>query len=179
VERVRYLAARPGQAKSDELRKLRAEDWIGDALGAAIAAAAVDWLSPSGPILDEAGLYGILGAMLGGALAALDAAVPPFVTTPGGKRRRPEYPAAGRARLSAKIQEFFGMADGPKACGEPMTLELLSPAERPLQVTGDLSGFWKNTYPAIKAEMSRRYPRHYWPDDPLVAEATKGQKPRK
>ena len=70
------------------------------------------------------------------------------------------------------------MEDGPRACGEPMTLELLSPADRPLQVTSDLTGFWRNTYPSIRAEMARRYPRHYWPTDPLAAEPTRGQRPR-
>jgi ATP-dependent helicase HrpB len=70
------------------------------------------------------------------------------------------------------------MAKSPLACGEPMTLELLSPADRPLQVTNDLASFWNTTYPAIRAELARRYPKHYWPIDPLVAKPTRGPHPK-
>ncbi len=170
VDRARY-AARHGRGD--------AEPWSDGALLERIAEAAPDWLSPSGPVMDPRRLLALLESLPGrGELERLSAEAPAFVTTPGGRRRRPLFPADGNARLSARIQEFFGMAKGPVACGEPMTLELLSPADRPIQTTSDLAGFWTRTYPSIRAELARRYPRHYWPEDPGIAEATKGQKPR-
>ncbi len=170
VDRARYVAARG---------IVDPADWGDEAIAAALAADAADWLSDTGPAIDGAALVALLAARLGpDGARALDRAAPPFVETPGGRRRRPTYPAAGPARLAGRIQEFFGMEDGPRACGEPMTLELLSPADRPLQVTSDLAGFWRNAYPSIRAEMARRYPRHYWPADPLAAEPTRGQRPR-
>jgi ATP-dependent helicase HrpB len=69
----------------------------------------------------------------------------------------------------SRIQDFFGMSQGPTvANGVAVVLHLLSPRQQPLQVTGDLAGFWKNHYPAIRKEMSRRYPRHKWPENPLA-----------
>jgi ATP-dependent helicase HrpB len=169
VDRVRYLAA---HASGD------IEAWSDGVLLERIADAAPDWLSPSGPVIDGRRLFALLESLFDRRdLERLSAEVPAFVTTPGGRRRRPLWPVDGNARLSARIQEFFGMAAGPVACGQPMTLELLSPADRPIQTTSDLAGFWVRTYPSIRAELARRYPRHYWPVDPVVAEPTKGQKP--
>ena len=70
--------------------------------------------------------------------------------------------------LAVKLQELFGLADTPRiADGRvPLTLHLLSPGGKPLQVTQDLRGFWERTYPEVKKEMKGRYPRHPWPDDP-------------
>jgi ATP-dependent helicase HrpB len=170
VERVRFLAARkPGLVSLDP------SEWTDSSLAGSIGKAAAPYLSASGQALDEAGLAHVLAALLGGSTPAkLDEEVPEFVMTPAGRKRRPVYPASGPARLSARIQEFFGMARGPRACGEPMTIELLSPADRPIQVTSDLESFWKNTYPAVRGELSRRYPRYYWPVDPHQAEPCNG-----
>lgn len=162
VERARFASARtePGLG-----------DWSDEALAERLGREAPAWLSVDGPVLDARGFLGILEASLGRAgLERLEAAAPAFVVTPGGRRLRPSYPAAGPARLAVRIQELFGLELGPAACGEPMALELLSPADRPLQVTSDLAGFWKGAYPSIRAEMARRYPRHRWPEDPLSAE---------
>jgi ATP-dependent helicase HrpB len=170
IDRARFVAVR-GAVQGD---------WGDAAVMDRVAEAARYLLRPKGPVLDEAGLYGLLREAIGGeTLSRIDELAPAFVTTPGGRRRRPTYPASGPARLAGRIQEFFGMAQGPSACGEAMTLELASPADRPLQVTSDLASFWRSAYPSIRPEMARRYPRHYWPEDPLVAEATKGQKPRR
>src|SRR5690606_15555127 len=77
-------------------------------------------------------------------------------------------------------QELFGLADTPRiADGRvPLTLHLLSPAGRPLQVTRDLRGFWDRTYPEVRKEMKGRYPKHPWPEDPWSATATHRAKPR-
>jgi ATP-dependent helicase HrpB len=82
--------------------------------------------------------------------------------------------------LAVKLQELFGLAEGPRvAKGRvAVTLELLSPAQRPIQVTQDLAGFWQRTYPEVKKELKGRYPRHPWPDDPCNAPATHRAKPR-
>lgn len=189
VERARFFATRNriGTGRREDIqmrdRAMSPEAEPGmltDAdLMESIAAASPDWLSDAGPVIDEKGLEALLESILGREqVTAIDRAVPSFVMTPGGRRRRPAYPTAGPARLAGRIQEFFGMARGPQACGEPMTLELLSPADRPLQVTNDLESFWSATYPAIRAELARRYPRHYWPLDPLVAAPTKGPRPK-
>ncbi|MNV44083.1 ATP-dependent RNA helicase HrpB [compost metagenome] len=82
--------------------------------------------------------------------------------------------------LAVKLQELFGLSDTPRiADGRiPLTLHLLSPGGRPLQVTQDLRNFWANTYAEVKKEMKGRYPRHPWPDDPWTANATHRAKPR-
>ena len=82
--------------------------------------------------------------------------------------------------LSVRLQEMFGLVDTPRVGGGkvPLTIHLLSPARRPVQVTRDLASFWANGYKAVKAELKGRYPRHYWPDDPLIAEPTARVRPR-
>ncbi|PUB71709.1 MAG: ATP-dependent helicase HrpB, partial [gamma proteobacterium symbiont of Ctena orbiculata] len=83
--------------------------------------------------------------------------------------------------LAVRLQEMFGLADTPRICNGrvPVMLHLLSPAQRPMQITDDLAGFWERTYPQVKRELKGRYPKHYWPDDPMQAEATARAKPRK
>ncbi|AEF56305.1 ATP-dependent helicase HrpB [Marinomonas posidonica] len=75
-------------------------------------------------------------------------------------------------KLSVKLQEVFGMTQTPSVLGQNLTLELLSPNQRPLAVTHDLPFFWREAYPEVKKEMRGRYPKHPWPDDPLAAQAT-------
>ena len=110
---------------------------------------------------------------------------PVRIMVPSGMERRIEY-AVGQDGvpappvLAVKLQELFGLAETPRiADGRvPLTLHLLSPAGRPLQVTQDLRGFWARTYPDVKKEMKGRYPKHPWPDDPSNATATHRAKPR-
>jgi ATP-dependent helicase HrpB len=75
--------------------------------------------------------------------------------------------------IAARIQDFFGMSDGPKlANGKvPLVLHILAPNDRPIQVTSDLAGFWDRHYPTLKKELARRYPKHFFPDDPRTAPA--------
>ena len=83
--------------------------------------------------------------------------------------------------LAVKLQELFGLADTPRvAKGRvAVTLHLLSPAGRSIQVTQDLRGFWERTYPEVKKELKGRYPKHPWPEDPWTATATHRAKPRR
>jgi ATP-dependent helicase HrpB len=115
----------------------------------------------------------------------IDRLAPTHVDVPSGLQRRIDYAIGddGRAAppvLAVKLQELFGLADTPRiADGRvPLTVHLLSPAGRPLQVTRDLRSFWENTYPEVRREMKGRYPRHPWPEDPWNAVATHRAKPR-
>ena len=104
----------------------------------------------------------------------------------GGSACAPSPTASTYSRLGAppvlavKLQELFGLADTPRVANGrvPVTLELLSPGQRPIQVTQDLRGFWDRTYPEVKKELKGRYPRHPWPDDPWNAVPTARAKPR-
>lgn len=115
----------------------------------------------------------------------LDAEAPTHLAVPSGSRIALDYSACsgedGSPRppvLAVKLQELFGLTTTPTvASGRvPVLIHLLSPAGRPLQVTQDLVGFWKNGYPAVRAEMRGRYPRHPWPEDPLAAPPTRRAK---
>ncbi len=110
----------------------------------------------------------------------LDAQVPDSLTVPSGQVRRLEYSPGEPPVLAVKLQELFGLADTPRVAGGriPVTLHLLSPAGRPIQVTQDLKGFWERTYPEVKKELKGRYPKHPWPDDPWTATPTHRAKPR-
>jgi len=116
----------------------------------------------------------------------IDALAPTRIIVPSGMERRIEYAFDDEASapvapvLAVKLQELFGLADTPRIADgrTPLTLHLLSPGGRPLQVTQDLKGFWQRTYPEVKKEMKGRYPRHPWPDDPWTATATHRAKPR-
>jgi ATP-dependent helicase HrpB len=83
--------------------------------------------------------------------------------------------------LAVRIQEIFGMDATPViAAGQvPLTLHLLSPASRPVQITTDLAHFWAHTYQEVKKDLMGRYPKHYWPQDPHTAQATARAKPQK
>ncbi len=104
-------------------------------------------------------------------LAAIREYAPERLRLPGGKQVAVHYPRDADPWASAKLQEFFGMAETPRvARGRvPLVLHLLAPSNRPVQTTADLSGFWKRLYPEVRRELSRRYPRHRWPEDPLRA----------
>jgi len=110
----------------------------------------------------------------------LDRLAPTHVEVPSGSRVPIAYDNATEPTLAVRLQEMFGLTDTPRIAGGtvPLTIHLLSPARRPVQVTRDLASFWATGYRAVKAELKGRYPRHHWPDDPLVAEPTARAKPR-
>jgi ATP-dependent helicase HrpB len=111
----------------------------------------------------------------------LEEGAPTHLAVPSGSRLRLEYAPGESPVLRVKLQEMFGCADTPRvAFGHvPVTLHLLSPAQRPIQVTQDLHGFWERTYAEVKKELKGRYPKHPWPDDPWNAVPTARAKPRR
>ena len=109
----------------------------------------------------------------------LNELAPTHIQVPSGSRLPIDY--AGPAPiLAVRIQELFGLNSTPSIAGGqvPLTLHLLSPAARPVQITSDLPGFWQSGYPEVKKELRGRYPKHAWPDDPLHAAPTSRAKPR-
>ena len=110
----------------------------------------------------------------------LDAEAPTHFSAPSGSSVPIDYDNAEGPKLAIRVQEMFGLDRHPSIAGGkvPLVVELLSPAQRPVQVTRDLPGFWRGSYAAVKADMRGRYPRHPWPDDPLKAPATRRAKPR-
>jgi ATP-dependent helicase HrpB len=110
----------------------------------------------------------------------LDAEAPTHFEAPTGNSHALDYEGAGAPALHIRVQELFGLKEHPAiARGRlPLTLYLLSPAHRPIQITRDLSGFWAGSWAAVKADMRGQYPKHVWPDDPANANPTTRAKPR-
>jgi len=109
----------------------------------------------------------------------LDKLAPAHLTVPSGSRIPIDY--SGHAPVVAvRLQEMFGLEKTPAVLEgrQPLLIHLLSPASRPVQITADLAGFWKRGYREVKKELKGRYPKHYWPDDPLQAQATARVRPK-
>jgi ATP-dependent helicase HrpB len=110
----------------------------------------------------------------------LDRLAPPTLQVPSGSSVAVDYSDADSPVLAVRLQELFGLSETPRVGGGrvPVTLHLLSPARRPVQVTRDLASFWRSAYPEVRRELRARYPKHSWPEDPLRAEPVRGV-PRK
>jgi len=110
-----------------------------------------------------------------------DELAPEKIMVPSGSRKKIRYAPGEAPVLAVRLQEMFGLADTPRVCKGKvsLTLHLLSPANRPIQVTGDLKGFWERTYKEVKKELQGRYPRHHWPKDPWKAPPTAKAKKRR
>ena len=111
---------------------------------------------------------------------ALDVLAPTHLVVPSGSRIPIDYDNTVPV-LAVRLQEMFGLSKTPTVAGgrQPLLIHLLSPAGRPVQITRDLAGFWKTGYIQVKKELKGRYPKHYWPDDPLQAKATARVRPKK
>ena len=111
---------------------------------------------------------------------ALDELAPSHFEVPSGSRIRIDYSDARSPVVAVRLQELFGLSETPRIAGGriPLTFHILSPAHRPVQVTTDLAGFWRTGYFDVKKELKGRYPKHYWPDDPLEATPTRHARPR-
>lgn len=147
-----------------------------------------DWLRPF--LAGKTALSQIDASTLGDALATLvpwelstqlDTLAPSHFVVPTGSRIPIDYGGEQGPMLSVRVQELFGLAEHPCICGGKvqLVLQLLSPAQRPIQITRDLPGFWQGSWADVKADMKGQYPKHPWPDNPLDAEATRRAKPRK
>ena len=168
------------------LRAAGEDEWP-DLTDQALAKTVAEWLAPY--LSGKTKLAEIAADDLGRALEALlpwnlkrrlEEEAPTHFEAPTGNRHAVDYEAAGAPALHIRVQELFGLTRHPSiANGKvPLTLHLLSPAHRPIQITRDLPGFWKGSWAAVKAEMKGRYPRHPWPDDPASAAPTARAKPR-
>jgi ATP-dependent helicase HrpB len=118
----------------------------------------------------EAGLLEEIARSLGPeARRALDRLAPEAITLPRGRKARVHYEPGRPPYVASRLQDFFGAREGPRIGGGkvPLVLHLLAPNQRPVQVTSDLAGFWERHYPAIRRELSRRYPKHDWPERPI------------
>lgn len=104
--------------------------------------------------------------------------VPSHFILPSGRKIQIDY-SSDRPVIAGRIQEFFGTQLIAPICGVQPLIHLLSPANRPVQITEDINGFWKGSYLAIRKELAGRYPKHHWPDDPLSAEASQHAKRKK
>ena len=146
-----------------------------------------DWLAPH--LEGQRGAAGLRGLDLTSLLlnrltwqqrSQLDALAPTHYEAPTGNRLRIDYADPASPVVAVRLQEMFGCTETPRVLGGrvPVTLHLLSPAHRPVQVTRDLAGFWRSSYFEVKKEMKGRYPKHPWPDDPLAATPTHRAKPR-
>jgi len=168
------------------LRAAGGADWP-DLSDMALTAALSDWLGPY--LAGKTRLADLTADDLGQALDGflpwalkrrLDEEAPTHFEAPTGHRHAIDYEGAGAPALHVRVQELFGLKTHPSIAGGrlPLTLHLLSPAHRPIQITRDLPGFWAGSWAAVKAEMKGRYPRHSWPDDPADAAPTARAKPR-
>ena len=171
----------------DFLRKLKPDAGWPDVSNQVLSASLEDWLAPylNGMTrlnqLKNLKLKDILSGMLDWPRQQeLDRFAPTHIQVPSGSRIRIDY-ANDPPVLAVRLQEMFGLSDTPCIANGnvPLLLHLLSPARRPIQVTRDLAGFWRTTYAEVKKDLKGRYPKHFWPDDPLQAEATSRAKPRK
>jgi ATP-dependent helicase HrpB len=135
-----------------------------------------EWLAPLLP--EDGRLDSITSTLLQTSLAStlswpilrlLDQEAPESILLPNGKARRITYHPTEGPILEVMIQELFTLEDTPRLGSRqyPLTLHLLSPARRPMQVTKDLKSFWKTGYPAVRKELRGRYPKHKWPEDPI------------
>jgi ATP-dependent helicase HrpB len=160
--RVAFLSERSGDPWPD---------WSASGLRSTVG----DWLAPSltaATGLDDVrslDLSSILRSVLGHPLAVdVDLRAPRRIRVPSGREVEVDY-SDGRPRLSVRVQEMFGSSATPEVGGEPVVMELLSPARRPIQITNDLAGFWEGSWRQVRKEMAGRYPKHDWPENPATA----------
>ncbi len=181
-------SARQWQARLLSLKAWRPQESWPDVSDAALAASLEEWLPPyldgvtRRDHLSKLDLAAILNARLDypqqQQLARL---APTHLEVPSGSHVAIEYlPDGAPPVLAVKLQELFGLTQTPTVNEgrNRVSLHLLSPGRRPIQVTQDLAGFWARTYAEVKKELKGRYPRHPWPDDPLTAPPTARAKRR-
>jgi ATP-dependent helicase HrpB len=168
------------------LRKAEGEGWP-DLSDAALAAECENWLVPA--LYDKTSLKDLSPGDITDALMALlpwelrarlEREAPTHFEAPTGTMLAIDYEAEQGPTIAVRLQELFGLNTHPSIAkgAVPLVLELLSPAQRPVQVTRDLPGFWRGSYAAVRSDLRGRYPRHPWPEDPATALPTRRVKPR-
>jgi ATP-dependent helicase HrpB len=183
-DRVMFLRQSEGATSAEQTCE---QTWP-DLADTALAARADAWLAPA--LAGKTALNEFSADEFAAALAALlpwpqrqrlDAEAPIDFEAPTGSRVPIDYDSEGGPKIAIRVQELFGLDRHPAIAGGkvPLAIELLSPAQRPVQTTRDLPGFWRGSYAAVRAEMRGRYPKHPWPEDPLAAAPTRRAKPRK
>jgi ATP-dependent helicase HrpB len=105
--------------------------------------------------------------------ARIEQLAPARIRLPKGRNVRVNYETGKPPWIASRLQDFFGMKETPRIAGGavPLVVHLLAPNQRPVQMTTDLSGFWSRLYPQVRRELSRRYPKHSWPENPLRVSA--------
>ena len=167
------------------LRRASAADWPD--LSDAALAASTDWLAPY--LVGKTKVAEIANGDFAIALEGLlpyalrrrvDEEAPTHFVAPTGSAVAIDYGAEGGPGIALRVQELFGLRTHPTLAGgrAPLTLHLLSPAHRPIQITRDLPGFWRGSWASVRADLRGRYPRHFWPEDPATALPTNRAKPR-
>ncbi|MEH2521082.1 ATP-dependent helicase HrpB [Bradyrhizobium sp. AZCC 1610] len=168
------------------LRKAEGDSWP-DLSDAALAAESENWLVPA--LYDKTSLKELSPGDLSDALMTLlpwelrtrlEREAPTHFEAPTGTMLAIDYEAEQGPTIAVRLQELFGLNTHPSIAkgAVPLVLELLSPAQRPVQVTRDLPGFWRGSYAAVRSDLRGRYPRHPWPEDPATALPTRRVKPR-
>jgi ATP-dependent helicase HrpB len=177
--RIEFLRAQPARAG--------AAPWP-DVSDAALGGSLESWLAPwlDGVMrrehLARVPLEKALRALLSfEQQRALEERAPAHLVMPSGSRIRVDYQGDDAPAVAVRLQEVFGLAATPRIDGGrvPVTMRLLSPAQRPVQVTRDLASFWRSAYLEVRKDLRGRYPKHYWPEDPLAAEPTRGVRRRR
>jgi len=167
-------------------REVQDDSWP-DLSDDALAARRDDWLVPA--LSDKTSLKELTAGDLSDALmtllpwdvrARLEREAPTHFEAPTGTMLAIDYEAEQGPTIAVRLQELFGLNTHPSIAkgAVPLVLELLSPAQRPVQVTRDLPGFWRGSYAAVRTDLRGRYPRHPWPEDPATALPTRRVKPR-
>ncbi|MBI1360023.1 MAG: ATP-dependent helicase HrpB [Alphaproteobacteria bacterium] len=164
IARVDFLAATVGEPWPKDFRSqllASLDDWLGPLLESARSLERL----PAQAVADAA------RALLDWPLSRdLDRLAPANWTTPAGRTVMVDYRADGGPRAECRVQEVYGITSHPMLADRtPLTLALLSPAQRPVAVTRDLPGFWRGGYLDMRRDMKGRYPKHDWPDDPATA----------
>lgn len=180
---ARALQARMNFSRETDTRNSKPWPAVGDA---DLLATLESWLAPWLPGMtrrdhwSRLDLHGALLALLDwDQQQRLNELAPTHLAVPSGSRIAIDY-STDTPTVAVRLQEVFGLRETPTiGAGKiALTLQLLSPAHRPVQVTQDLVSFWARGYPEVRKELKGRYPKHYWPDDPLTAQATARAKPR-
>ncbi|MGJ4964516.1 ATP-dependent helicase HrpB [Bradyrhizobium sp. HKCCYLRH3061] len=179
-------AARQWRDRVAFLRKAEGDSWP-DLSDAGLAERREEWLVPL--LADKTSLKdaspgdvsdAVMALLPWDLRARLDREAPTHFEAPTGTMLAIDYEAEQGPTIAVRLQELFGLNVHPSIArgAVPLVLELLSPAQRPVQVTRDLPGFWRGSYAAVRTDLRGRYPRHPWPDDPAHAEPTRRAKPR-